>query len=232
MNNAEHPIVMEAQNLSKHFIDGTQKIEVIHDLNFQVRQGDKLAIIGPSGSGKTTLLQMLGGLDTPSAGNVMLHGKAFSSLRPGKRGDVRNKEIGFVYQFHHLLPEFTALENVMMPLLIRGESRSKAANAAKILLDQVGIGHRLDHKPAALSGGERQRAAIARGLVTKPACLLADEPTGNLDQSNASNIIDLLSELNQEIGMALILVTHDLDLAARMDQQYLLDQGKLAPTKT
>lgn len=230
MNSTEKPIVMEAAELSKHFNDGEQKINVINQLSFQVRQGDKLAIIGPSGSGKTTLLQMLGGLDTPSSGEVTLHGKAFSSLRAGKRGDVRNKEIGFVYQFHHLLPEFTALENVMMPLLIRGESRNKAAHEATQLLEQVGIAHRLDHKPAALSGGERQRAAIARGLVTKPACLLADEPTGNLDQSNASNIIDLLSELNETIGMALILVTHDLELAARMDKQYILEQGKLALT--
>ena len=227
MNNPSTPSALQAQQLCKHFLDGEHSIKVIDHLDFLVNQGDKTAIIGPSGSGKTTLLQMLGGLDTPTSGNVSLQDQSFSELNEKDRGNARNQHIGFVYQFHHLLPEFTAVENVAMPLLIRGDSPKLATEKAKSLLDKVGLADRLSHKPAALSGGERQRAAIARALVTNPACVLADEPTGNLDQENAEKIFELLLELNQSIGMALVLVTHDLKLANQMDQQFTLEQGKL-----
>ncbi len=219
--------VLEANNLSKRFQEAGVETTVFTAVDLAVKSGEKLAIIGASGSGKSTLLHLLAGLDTPDSGEVLLNGCAFSGEKDGVRGKLRNQFMGFVYQFHHLLPELTALENVMMPLRVRRMSAQKAQQKSEHLLTRVGLGHRMHHKPTELSGGERQRVAIARALITEPKCLLADEPTGNLDHRSADQVFELLLELNQEFNTALVIVTHDLALANKMDRQLCLLDGRV-----
>ena len=219
-------IVLEAKNISKSFTDGKTTVEVIKDLSLQVKAGEFVSIVGSSGSGKSTLLHVLGGLDGPTQGEVFLNGKRFDTLGEAERGYLRNQHLGFVYQFHHLLPEFTALENVAMPLMLRaGTTYKQSKEQAEYLLNRVGLSHRMTHKPGELSGGERQRVALARALVAKPELMLADEPTGNLDRKNAVKIFELLSELRSEFNMAMLIVTHDEQLAQAGDSILHMQDG-------
>lgn len=219
--------VLACRGLKKAFREGANVLEVLTGVDLEVHAGDRLAIIGASGSGKTTLLQLLGGLDLPTAGEVSVAGQALSGLGDAQRGRLRNRALGFVYQFHHLLPEFSAVENVAMPLFIRGSGAAEALEQAADLLGRVGLGERLSHRPGQLSGGERQRAAVARALITRPAVVLADEPTGNLDARTGERVFELMLALNRELGTALVVVTHDIRLAARMDRMLELAEGRL-----
>lgn len=220
------PIVLEARDIYKSFTDGKSTVDVIKGLSLQVNQGEFVSIVGSSGSGKSTLLHILGGLDSPTQGSVNLNGKPFDSLDETERGYLRNEHLGFVYQFHHLLPEFTALENVAMPLMLRKDVEFKKAKAqAEYLLERVGLSHRLTHQPGELSGGERQRVALARALVAQPKLMMADEPTGNLDRKTAKSIFELLRDLRQEFNMAMLIVTHDEQLAKSADRILHMQDG-------
>jgi lipoprotein-releasing system ATP-binding protein len=220
-------VVLEASNVTRVFREGESFLTVLDGASLTIRRGERLAVVGASGSGKTTLLQILGGLDRPTSGRVEIDGRDIHALGEAERGALRNRTIGFVYQFHHLLPEFSALENVAMPLLVRRQPAAGASEEARALLARVGLGERLTHRPHQLSGGERQRAAVARALVTRPKLVLADEPTGNLDGANAQHVFELMLELNRELGTSLVVVTHDPRLAARMDRIVTLERGKL-----
>ena len=224
---SEGSTVLHAQSLVKCYQEGNNELEVLRGVELVVEQGDILAIIGASGSGKSTLLNLLGGLDDATRGSVSIAGNDLSQLNDRATGKLRNRYLGFVYQFHHLLPEFTALENVAMPLLIRGDKPVACQERAAAMLEKVGLGHRLRHKPSALSGGERQRVAIARALVTEPALVMADEPTGNLDERTAEQVQALMLELNRSLGTAFMIVTHDRDFASRCPKQYELHDGVL-----
>ena len=231
MNDAKsesHAPPLSCHGLVRHFREQGRVLEVLRGVDLEIAAGERLAVVGASGSGKTTLLQLLGGLDTPTRGWVELNGRNFSAMRPAERGSRRNRHIGFVYQFHHLLPEFSAVENVAMPLLIRRSGTSEALANARELLEQVGLGERLTHRPAKLSGGERQRVAVARALITRPSVVLADEPTGNLDPESGEQVFELLLKLNRDTGTALVVVTHDLKRARRMDRVLALRDGRLA----
>jgi lipoprotein-releasing system ATP-binding protein len=219
--------VLEARDVQKSFTQGPVTLEVLQGVMLTVSAGERIAIVGASGSGKTTLLQILGGLDRPTTGHVFVDGQDIHGLSEDARGRLRNRALGFVYQFHHLLPEFSALENVAMPLLVRRTPVSEAKDTAGDILERVGLGRRLTHRPYQLSGGERQRAAVARALVTEPKIILADEPTGNLDGANAESVFELMLELNRERGTSLVVVTHDMRLASRMERVYEIQAGRL-----
>src|SRR6185312_3934978 len=225
-------LVLEARDVSKSFRQGPVTLDVLRGAVLSVAAGERVAIVGASGSGKTTLLQILGGLDQPTSGQVLVDGRDIHRLTEKERGQLRNHALGFVYQFHHLLPEFSALENVAMPLLVRRAQAAEARKAARELLERVGLGQRLDHRPHQLSGGERQRAAVARALVTQPKIVLADEPTGNLDGVNAESVFALMLELNRERGTSLVVVTHDSRLANRMERVYEIEKGRLSERLT
>lgn len=220
-------ILLNSQQVCKSYTDGSSTVDVLKSVNLQIKKGDRVAIIGPSGCGKSTLLHLLGGLDKPTGGEITINQRNWQGLNEKQRCQMRNKHLGFIYQFHHLLPEFSALENVAMPLLLAGLSVVKAQELAADILNQVGLAHRVVHKPAQLSGGERQRVAIARALVHRPDCVLADEPTGNLDQTTASKVLDLMLDLNKQMGTALVIVTHDEQIAKRMDSVLVLNEGSL-----
>ncbi|RTE65719.1 lipoprotein-releasing ABC transporter ATP-binding protein LolD [Amphritea opalescens] len=222
-------LVLECIDLKKHYGEGDITVEVLQGVQLQVRRGETLAIVGSSGSGKSTLLNMLGGLDLPSSGDVRVDDRSLFEISEQARAKLRNRSLGFVYQFHHLLPEFTALENVAMPLLIRGEDISVVRKQSAAILDSVGLSHRLEHKPSMLSGGERQRVAIARALVTNPACVLMDEPTGNLDRHTGQEVQALMNGLNSEFGISFVVVTHDLELAQKQGRVVELKDGLLQP---
>jgi lipoprotein-releasing system ATP-binding protein len=221
--------VLRCQNVYRRFSEGSSVLEVLGGVDLSVMSAERLAIIGASGSGKTTLLQIMGGLDDPSTGEVIVGGHTLANTHEAKKSELRNRYIGFVYQFHHLLPEFTAQENVAMPLLIRRERKDAALQQAGKLLERVGLGQRLAHKPGELSGGERQRAAVARALITRPSLVLADEPTGNLDAGNGEHVLQLMLELNRELETSLVIVTHDRAIAGRMDRVLVLENGRLSP---
>lgn len=221
--------IIQCEELTKSYHDGQKEIEVLKGINFEVSPGESVAIVGRSGSGKTTLVNLLGGLELPTSGSVLCNGNSFKNLSDHKRGYLRNQILGLIFQFHHLLPEFNALENVAMPLLIRGESPKVAEKKAYEALEMVGLKSRTKHKSATLSGGERQRVAIARAFVTRPKCVLADEPTGNLDDENAQRIYELMRGLTQDIGTSFIVVTHDMSLANKMNRRVKLDYGQLVP---
>ncbi len=220
-------VVLNSQGLEKTFSEGELEVNVLRGINLELKENDTVSIIGASGSGKSTLLHLLGGLDLPTAGSVSICGQLMSELSEQKRGKLRNRFMGFIYQFHHLLAEFTALENVALPLVMGGTAPDKAESEAQAMLKSVGLGQRVQHKPGELSGGERQRAAIARALVTKPKCLLVDEPTGNLDEQTADQVFNLMLELNQELGTSLVMVTHNHVLAAKTNRVYRLHEGLL-----
>ena len=227
----KNEIILACNELCKTYHQGPEQLDVLSNVNLSVMAGERVAIVGASGSGKSTLLNMLGGLDTSSSGEVVVVGESLSSLSESRRSRLRNRYLGFVYQFHHLLGEFSALENVAMPLLIRGESIEKINQDATDILTKVGLSERLNHKPSELSGGERQRVAIARALVAQPACVMMDEPTGNLDQATADSIHDLIFELNQQFATSFIIVTHDISLAAKMDRCLQLTNGTLVESQ-
>ncbi len=220
-------IVLKAESLSKIYRQGNLEVPVLDEINLQVHKGEQLAVVGSSGTGKSTLLHLLAGLDDPTGGAVYLNGKNLSTLNESQRGTLRNETLGFVYQFHHLLPEFTTLENVMIPLIVRRLPTKKIKEEAMSLLEKVGLSHRMEHKPGELSGGERQRAAIARALIVKPLCLLADEPTGNIDRHNARTVQELMVNLDRDMQVSLIVATHDLQLAASMNRVLKLEDGML-----
>jgi lipoprotein-releasing system ATP-binding protein len=228
VNDGSTALVLEGRDLCKEFTQGGIVLQVLRGASIAIRPGERIAIVGASGSGKTTLLQLLGGLDLPTRGSVHIAGAAMNELDDTERGNLRNKAVGFVYQFHHLLPEFTALENVAMPLLVRRTPPRHAREVAAAILTRVGLSARLEHRPSQLSGGERQRAAVARALVTRPQIVLADEPTGNLDGANAAQVFELMLELNRELGTSLVIVTHDERLAARLDRNLVLADGVLS----
>ncbi|WP_333890816.1 lipoprotein-releasing ABC transporter ATP-binding protein LolD [Atlantibacter subterraneus] len=221
-------VLLQCDNLCKRYQEGNVQTDVLHNVSFTIQSGEMMAIVGSSGSGKSTLLHLLGGLDTPTSGDVIFNGKAMSGMSSAAKAELRNRELGFIYQFHHLLPDFTALENVAMPLLIGKKKTDETQARALEMLNAVGLGHRSNHRPSELSGGERQRVAIARALVNKPRLVMADEPTGNLDARNADSIFALLGELNQQQGTAFLVVTHDLQLARRMSRQLEMRDGHLS----
>jgi lipoprotein-releasing system ATP-binding protein len=223
------PTVLHCRDVVRRFSEGPSTLEVLRGVNLEVQRAERVAIVGSSGSGKTTLLQIMGGLDDPNEGDVLVNGESMHGASEAAKGTLRNRCIGFVYQFHHLLPEFTAEENVAMPLMIRREARGSALQKARELLGRVGLGERLTHKPGELSGGERQRAAVARALITDPQLVLADEPTGNLDAGNGEHVLKLMLELNKELETSLVIVTHDHSIAERMDRILVLENGVLQP---